>query len=50
MRKNLTMNKNILFLMTVLTINTIYGQDEKRMNIFGINSSLPHESFRVANP
>ena len=29
--------KSILLLLTVLTINTVFGQNEKRLNFFGIN-------------
>ncbi len=39
------MNKSILLLLTTLTINTVYGQDEKRFNFFGINPSVTVEPF-----
>lgn len=39
------MNKSILLLLTVLAINTVYGQDEKRLNFLGINPSVTVEPY-----
>lgn len=39
------MIKSTLLLLTVLTIKTVYGQDEKRMNFIGINPSVTVEPY-----
>ncbi len=37
--------KPILLLLTVLTINAVFGQDNKRLNFFGINPSVTVEPY-----
>lgn len=35
----------IVLLLTVLTVNSVFGQNEKRLNYFGINPSVTVEPF-----
>ena len=44
MRKNQRM-KSILFLITLVTANTVFGQNEKRFNFFGVNPSVTVEPY-----
>lgn len=37
--------KAILLLITLLTVNSVFGQNEKRMNFLGINPSVTVEPF-----
>ncbi len=37
--------KPIVLLLTVLTVNSVFGQNEKRLNYFGINPSVTVEPF-----
>ena len=39
------MKKSILLLLTILAINTALGQDEKRLNFFGINPGVTVEPY-----
>lgn len=37
--------KAILLLLTVLTVHTVFGQDDNRLNFFGINPSVTVEPY-----
>lgn len=45
MQKNQTMIKSILLILAVLIINTVDGQDEKRLSFLGINPSVTIEPY-----